>query len=115
MATLDGSVHTRSGRRLAYAQMGQFDGTPLFCFHGNPGSRFDWDHPLTRPVVDGSCVRLIGIDRPGYGRSTHQGGRRYCDWPADVLAVADELGIGRFGILAYSTGGPYAIACALAF
>lgn len=60
-------------------------------------------------------MRLIGIDRPGYGRSTHRAGRRYRDWPTDVLAVADELGLDRFGILAYSTGGPYAVACALAF
>lgn len=100
--------------RLAYAQMGQHDGPPLFYFHGVPGSRLEFDQPLNRAVIDGSGVRLIGIDRPGYGRSTHQGGRRYSDWPTDVLAVADELGIDRFGILAYSTGGPYAVACALA-
>lgn len=110
-----GSVLLESGRRLGYAQMGQFDGTPLFYFQGLLGSRLDFDHPVTRATLDGSGVRLIGIDRPGFGRSTHQGGRRYRDWPADVLAVADKLGIGRFGILAYSAGGPYAIACALAF
>ncbi|SRX94093.1 alpha/beta hydrolase [Jannaschia sp. CCS1] [Mycobacterium shimoidei] len=95
--------------------MGPRDGTPLFCFHGDPGSRLDWDHPLNRPVVDGSGMRLIGIDRPGFGGSAHQAKRRYGDWPTDVLAVADALGVGRFGIVAYSAGGPYAIACALAF
>jgi pimeloyl-ACP methyl ester carboxylesterase len=115
MPILDGSVLLESGRRLAYAQMGQFDGTPVFYFQGLLGSRLDFDHPVTRAALDGSGVRLIGIDRPGFGRSTHQGGRRYRDWPADVLAIADELGIGRFGIIAYSAGGPYAIACALAF
>lgn len=47
--------------------MGPRDGTPLFCFHGDPGSRLDWDHPLNRPVVDGSGMRLIGIDGPGFG------------------------------------------------
>ncbi|MGB5150399.1 MAG: hypothetical protein WBN99_10650 [Mycobacterium sp.] len=45
--------------------MGQQDGTPVFAFHGVPGSRLDWEHPLIRPVLDGSGVRLIGIDRPG--------------------------------------------------
>jgi pimeloyl-ACP methyl ester carboxylesterase len=75
----------------------------------------DFDQPLYRAALNDSGVRLIGIDRPGFGRSTQWTGRRYCDWPADVLAVADELGIDRFGILAYSTGGPYAVACALAF
>jgi pimeloyl-ACP methyl ester carboxylesterase len=115
MAVVEGSVRTITGGSLAYAQMGQQDGTPLFAFHANPGSRLDWDHPLLQPALDGSGVRLIGIDRPGFGGSTHQPHRRYDDWPADVLAVANELGIDRFGILAYSAGAPYAIACALAF
>jgi pimeloyl-ACP methyl ester carboxylesterase len=115
MTVIDGSVGTESGRRVAYAQMGRLDGTPLLYFHGLPGSRLDFDQLLTRAALDESGVRLIGIDRPGYGRSTPQDGRQYRDWPTDVLAVADELGIDRFGILAYSTGGPYAVACALAF
>jgi pimeloyl-ACP methyl ester carboxylesterase len=115
MSVIDGSVGTESGRRVAYAQMGRLDGTPLLYFHGDPGSRLDFDQPLSRAALDESGVRLIGIDRPGFGRSTHQAGRRHRDWPSDVLAVADELGIYRFGILAYSAGGPYAVACALAF
>ena len=86
MAAFEASVRTTSGGSLAYAQMGQQDGTPVFAFHGVPGSRLDWDHPLIRPVLDGSGVRLIGIDRPGFGGSTHQPHRRYADWPADVLA-----------------------------
>ena len=115
MAVVEGCVRTATGRLLAYTQMGQQDGTPVFSFHGVPGSRLDFDHPLIQPVVEGSGVRLIGIDRPGFGGSTHQPHRRYADWPADVLAVANDLGLDRFGILAYSTGGLYAIACALAF
>ena len=115
MSVIEGSVSTESGRRLAYAQMGRLDGTPLLYFHGVPGSRLDLDQPVYRAALDESAVRLIGIDRPGFGGSTHRAGRRYRDWPSDVLAVADELGIDRFGILAYSTGGPYAVACALAF
>jgi len=115
MGVVEASGRTTTVGSLAYALMGQQDGTPLYCFHGNPGSRLDWDHPLIRPVLDGPGVRLIGIDRPGFGRSAHQPHRRYDNWPADVLAVANELGIDRFGILAYSAGAPYAIACALAF
>ena len=115
MAVLGGTVRTSDGRSLAYAQMGQLDGSPLLYFHGDPGSRLDWDHPFNRPALDGSGVRLIGIDRPGFGGSTHQPQRRYADWPADVLAVVKELELDRFGILGYSGGAPYAIACALAF
>jgi pimeloyl-ACP methyl ester carboxylesterase len=115
MSVIEGSVGTESGRQVAYAQMGRREGVPLLYFHGAPGSRLDFDQPANRNALEEAGVRLIGIDRPGYGRSTHHAGRVYRDWPADVLAVADELGIDRFGILAYSTGGPHAIACAVAF
>lgn len=58
-------------------------------------------------------LRLIAPDRPGIGRSSFQPGRTFLDWPGDVLALADALGLGRFGILGVSGGGPFALACAL--
>jgi pimeloyl-ACP methyl ester carboxylesterase len=57
-------------------------------------------------------VRVVSADRPGYGRSTPQTGRRREDWPADVAALADHLDIERFAVLGASSGGPYALACA---
>jgi pimeloyl-ACP methyl ester carboxylesterase len=74
----------------------------------------DFHHPYFHAAVVDARVRVIGIDRPGFGASDFQPRRRYHDWPGDVTAVADELGIERFGIIAYSAGGPYAVACALA-
>jgi pimeloyl-ACP methyl ester carboxylesterase len=55
---------------------------------------------------------VIAVDRPGLGGSGRQHGRRILDWPADVGALADVLGLGRFGVLGYSGGVPYALACA---
>ena len=58
--------------------------------------------------------RLPG-DRGGparLGGADGQHGRRILDWPADVSALADALGLGRFGVLGYSGGVPYALACA---
>jgi len=63
------TVHTQSGRTLAYAQTGQPDGVPLFYFHGIPGSRLDFEQPFNRPALEDTVVRIIGIDRPGYGGS----------------------------------------------
>jgi pimeloyl-ACP methyl ester carboxylesterase len=114
MAGLDATVRTVTGRTLAYAQTGQVDGAPLFYLHGLPGSRLDFHEPFNKEALNDSAARLIGVDRPGFGGSDYQPHRRYDGWPSDLSTVADQLGIDRFGILAYSCGAPYAIACALA-
>lgn len=57
---------------------------------------------------------MITPDRPGYGLSDPHPDSRLLDWPADVAALADRLGIRRFGITALSGGGIYALACAAA-
>ena len=41
-----------------------------------------------------------------------QPGRRLVDWPADVRALADQLDVETFGVIALSAGAPYALACA---
>lgn len=105
---------TPAGRRLAYAQAGNLDGPPVFVFHGIPGSRSDLHRLFGEQGLEGLGVRVIGIDRPGFGASDFQQKRRFHDWPADVATVADHLGIDRFAVLGYSAGGPYVIACAIA-
>lgn len=59
-------------------------------------------------------ARIIAVDRPGCGQSDCRSGRRLSDWPADVAALADHLGISRFAVMGWSGGGPYALACARA-
>lgn len=48
------------------------------------------------------------------GLSDPRPGRRLLDWPADVGALADALGLDRFAVIGFSGGGPYAMACARA-
>jgi pimeloyl-ACP methyl ester carboxylesterase len=57
-------------------------------------------------------LRLIGHDRPGYGGSTPNPGRRIGDEAADVAAIADALGLDRFAVYGHSGGGAPALACA---
>ena len=97
------------GRIIAYEEYGEPGGKPLFFFHGTPGSR------LFRPpdaVTRRFDVRLICLDRPGYGGSTFQPKRQILDWPMDVADLADALGLERFAVAGHSGGGPYALACA---
>ena len=56
-------------------------------------------------------MRLVSPDRPGIGLSTYQPGRRLLDWPADVGALVDALGIDRFAVMGWSAGGAYAAVC----
>jgi pimeloyl-ACP methyl ester carboxylesterase len=57
-------------------------------------------------------VRWISYDRPGYGGSTPAVGRDLAAAAADTAAVADALGIARFGVFGVSGGGDHALACA---
>jgi pimeloyl-ACP methyl ester carboxylesterase len=57
-------------------------------------------------------LRIIGIDRPGYGLSAPQPARTIAAWVPEALAVADHLGIGHFAAVGISTGGAYALALA---
>jgi pimeloyl-ACP methyl ester carboxylesterase len=97
------------GRRLSFAEYGVPDGKPVFLFHGIPGSRL-LRHP-DDAIAKGLGVRLIVPDRPGMGGSDPQPGRTFLDWPADVLALAEALGLGRFAVVGISGGAPYAAAC----
>jgi pimeloyl-ACP methyl ester carboxylesterase len=103
-------VALRDGRRLAWYQFGEPSGSPVFYFHGFPGSGVEarWGHGMAASAG----VRLIGLDRPGFGRSSFHAGRTILGWADDVLAVADALDLAQFSVLGMSGGAPYALACA---
>jgi pimeloyl-ACP methyl ester carboxylesterase len=106
----EGTIHLRDGRVLAYAEWGDSRGAPIFLFHGSPGSR------LFRPSETATLstgVRLVTSDRPGYGRSDLHPQRTMLDWTDDVAELADALAIDRFAVVGTSSGGPYALACAV--
>ena len=103
------TVRLPNGRILGYSESGAPDGAPVFVFHGLPGSRLQ-RHP-DDSIARRAGVRGIHIERPGFGVSSPQPGRRLSDWPRDVAAVADALGLTRFAIAGISGGGPSAAAC----
>jgi pimeloyl-ACP methyl ester carboxylesterase len=103
------SVTLPDGRELAYEEYGDPAGEPVLSFHGGLSSRLD-AAPAHQAALD-LGVRLLSPDRPGIGRSTYQPGRRLLDWPADVAALTDALGIDRFAVMGWSCGGPYAAVC----
>ena len=107
-----GRFRVASGRTLAYCQFGERSGPPVFYFHGTPGSRLE--PGLIDAEARAAGLHIIAVDRPGIGLSTYQSGRRILDWPGDVVQLADALGYAgsAFGVIGFSGGTPYALACA---
>jgi len=103
-APLDGE------RRVAYAEYGVPEGSPVVFLHGTPGSRL-----LGELLDDAACergLRLLAPDRPGYGRSSPWPSRTLSDTGALLDAVLDDAGVERAGVVGFSGGGPHALAAA---
>ncbi len=98
---------------MGFAEYGPPDGRPVLLFHDL------WaNHKLRHPddaILKRLDIRLIGVDRPGYGASTRHPGRGIMDVVDDVMLLGKALKLERFAVLGYSAGGPYALACAWRF
>jgi pimeloyl-ACP methyl ester carboxylesterase len=102
-------VRLPDGRRAQLWQGGAPAGPTVFFLHGCPDTRH------AARTGDGAArragVRLVSVNRPGYGLSdAHESG--HASVAADIVAVADLLGVDQFAVLGMSVGGPYALACA---
>ncbi len=103
-------VRLPDGRQLSYAEYGDPGGRPVILVHGTPGSRLYWKSFPRFPFRPD--LRIIAPDRPGSGLSDCKPARTLLDWPDEVAALADALGLGRFAMAGVSGGGPEALACA---
>lgn len=106
----DHQIQSSDNRTISFADYGPASGMAVLCCHGGPGSRLEPRRISEQAAAVG--FRLIGIDRPGYGKSTPLPGRSIHDWTQDALAVADHLALGQFLMVGVSTGGSYALATA---
>lgn len=95
-------------RRLAYQSYGDPAGVPAFFFHGWPssGSQAVLMDEAGREL--GLCI--VGVDRPGIGKSDPLPKRRLADWPSDVAHLAKHLSWAKYHLFGVSGGGPYVFA-----
>jgi pimeloyl-ACP methyl ester carboxylesterase len=96
------------GRALAFHEYGDPDGVPCVFTTGTPvsgemGMGYD-------EAARAAGVRLISIDKPGYGRSSFDPRRSLPRYAEDVRFLADHLGLGRFAAMGESGGGPHVFA-----
>ncbi len=94
------------GLALHVLEAGPADGPPVVLLHGFPEFWFGWRHqigPLAR-----AGYRVIAPDGRGYNLSDKPKGldayRLVC-LTRDVVALADALGVGRFGLVGHDWGG----------
>jgi pimeloyl-ACP methyl ester carboxylesterase len=97
---------------------GQRSAPTVVLLHGQPGSASDWSRvvhdlvppPLAVPGVD--QLRVIAVDRPGYGASTGPA----TDWAGNSRALRDlldKLQVGRAVVVGWSWAGGVALRFAL--
>lgn len=96
------------GRAAQYWDSGG-PGPAVLFFHGCPDTRHAAMTGAEAAAHVG--VRLVAVNRPGYGRSTPHTSTQ-ASVADDAVAAADLLGIDRFAALGMSVGGAYALVCA---
>jgi pimeloyl-ACP methyl ester carboxylesterase len=96
------------GRGLEVLMYGE--GIPLVFLSGTPGAAVP--NPRMAALADRCGLRVIQPNRPGYGQSDPNPGRRIVDVVPDVQAVLEHLGLDAVVVAGGSGGGPHALAMA---
>jgi pimeloyl-ACP methyl ester carboxylesterase len=107
----DQVVRLADGRSLAWSSWGAQDGPPVVLLHRAPGSRlFDPDPEATAAAG----VRLLTLDRPGYGGTSAVSDPWRRDAANDVVALLDVLQLDNVALVGWSGGGQFAVEAAAA-
>lgn len=107
---VDSATVSVAGRSVAYAEYGAPAGRPVAVLHGTPGS--SRLAGLFAPAAAEQGVRLLAVDRPGYGDSEPWPDRSLADIGSVVTSVLDDAGVDAAGLVGFSGGGPHALAVA---
>jgi pimeloyl-ACP methyl ester carboxylesterase len=99
----------RDGRVLAWSGWGsQHDRPVFFC----TGAGMSGSLGFGLPALRGLGLRLLGIDRPGLGRSSPHPGKSFATWVDDVAHLAERRGLHDGIAVGFSQGAPFALALA---
>ena len=94
-------------RVVAADVIGPADGPVVLSLHGTPDSRLA-RHP--DPMASATAgVRLVAVDRPGFGHSTSDPEATPMSFGHDLVALLDHLGIDQVAVVAWSAGAIWAL------
>ncbi|MEW1846797.1 alpha/beta hydrolase [Nonomuraea angiospora] len=106
------SIALKDGRRMGYAVFGDPAGRPCLLVHGYSSSSWVAGWALSDAVLRRHGVRVISVDRPGYGSSTANPGMGFGAWAEDASVLAGHLGLDRVATIGVSMGAGPALALA---
>lgn len=103
------AIKLKDGRTLGWREWGPINGIPvLFCtgaaMSGYLGFGFD--------VLPKLGLRLLAIDRPGLGCSTHHPNKSLISWSDDVEKILKFIHADSAHVVGFSQGAPFALALA---
>ena len=107
---VEGRLRRPDGRIVAWTECAVPDGRPVLRIPGTPGSRYSLRSDRTAWVDRG--LRMITVERPGFGASTRLPGRGFSEHADDLAAILDHLGIDRLPVYGGSGGAPHILAFA---
>ena len=105
--------HPRTGRIIAFSEVGDVKGFPVVCCVGMGLTRYVT--AFYDELAKSLRLRLITPDRPGVGESEPctDGRATPLGWADDLYVLCSALEITKFSLLAHSAGAIYALATAL--
>ena len=108
----DATLQLPDGRVVEYWEGGDPAGRPMIMHPGTPETRVmgKWGHE----AAISAGVRLIALNRPGYGGSTSSTEPSLLATGHDTAAMATRLGLDAYAVFGLSGGGPFALATAVA-
>jgi pimeloyl-ACP methyl ester carboxylesterase len=100
------------GRKLGYAFYGSvLPNAPTIIFvHGSGDNRLSGG--FFHKAAEDLGMRIVSVDRPGWGLSSTRMGGTVLDFAQDVKHLTSELHIQHYGLIGASGGGPFTLACA---
>ena len=105
--------HPRTGRTIAFSEVGDPGGFVVFCCVGMGLTRYVTT--FYDEIAKAQKLRIITPDRPGVSETDAMPAERSTPlaWVDDVAVICSSLGIEKFSLLAHSAGAIYALAAAL--
>jgi pimeloyl-ACP methyl ester carboxylesterase len=105
----DHTIDAPDGRRVGVAEFGSPDGPVVVLLHRSPGSRLLDPDPV---ATEAAGVRLVCVDRPGYGATDAVAAPSRAAAVDDLEAIVGALGLDDVALVGWSGGGQFAVEAA---